>query len=351
MRILLIKVKHIGDTLLMTPTAAAIQAAYPAARISALVRSGCESILDGCPAISEVFTTAAPEKANRPADGFLQDLRLIRTLRQRKFDYVLELSETDRGRTLAAFCGAKHRIGCTPGPRVSWLWRRLFEKMLILDPFIGHRAERDYQVAQNAFGLTAEVPGLVFEPSADLPWSGVNPNESYAVIHPSARWEWKRWPVEKWLEVGRFLATRFSKIVISCGPDAQEIAEARAIAEGLGPVAICTEGKLTWAQLAWVLRRARFFVGVDTAAMHLAAACGTPTVALFGASLEHLWSPWKVLHQIVVPYEVPYVPGDDAAYLARAQVRLPSQIPAEKVIHACEDILQRAAALKPGQRF
>jgi heptosyltransferase-3 len=212
----------------------------------------------------------------------------------------------------------------------------------VVSPLAGHRVERDFKVAADALDLKGEIPGLVFDASADQPWAGVDANERIAVIHPSARWEWKRWQIEKWLEVGRFLATRFTRIVISCGPDEQEIAEARAIAQGLGPVAICTGGMLSWPQLAWLLRRAGIFVGVDTAAMHLAAACGTPTVALFGASVEHQWRPWRVLHKIAVPWEVPFDPAD-LGYLTKAEARRPSQIEAEKVISACNDVLQQAS--------
>ena len=61
MRLLFVKLKHIGDALIMTPALMAARAAYPRAEIWVVVRQGCEGILAGCPAIDRVLTTAAPE--------------------------------------------------------------------------------------------------------------------------------------------------------------------------------------------------------------------------------------------------------------------------------------------------
>jgi heptosyltransferase-3 len=58
-------------------------------------------------------------------------------------------------------------------------------------------------------------------------------------------------------------------------------------------------GALTLKQLAALTVQARLFVGVDSAPMHIAAAMGTPVVALFGPSGDIEWAPWKVPHRIV----------------------------------------------------
>jgi heptosyltransferase III len=63
--------------------------------------------------------------------------------------------------------------------------------------------------------------------------------------------------------------------------------------------AVSTDGKLDWAHLAGCLYRARAFVGVDTAAMHLAAACQCPIVAIFGYSVVHQWHPWKAKFRLI----------------------------------------------------
>ena len=63
MRLLFVKLKHIGDSLLLTPTLAAVRAMYPQAEIWVVVREGSQGILSGCPAIDRLLTVAAPESA------------------------------------------------------------------------------------------------------------------------------------------------------------------------------------------------------------------------------------------------------------------------------------------------
>jgi heptosyltransferase-3 len=115
----------------------------------------------------------------------------------------------------------------------------------------------------------------------------------YIVIHPGTRWQRKRWPLGKWVQCGRELLKLAPQLVISVGPDAEEVQLGDALAGALGPQAVSTRGRLSWAQLAGLLYGAKLFVGVDTAAMHLAAACQCPVVALFASSVARYWRPWS----------------------------------------------------------
>src|SRR5439155_13712127 len=109
MRLLFIKLKHIGDSLLLTPTLSAVRAVYPQAHICVVVRQGCEGILAGCPAIDQILTSAAPEAKKRKARQFWAELQLIRTLRRQKFDCTFELGDGDRGRLLSFLSGSTER--------------------------------------------------------------------------------------------------------------------------------------------------------------------------------------------------------------------------------------------------
>ena len=61
-------------------------------------------------------------------------------------------------------------------------------------------------------------------------------------------------------------------------------------------------------ELAALTREARLFVGVDSAPMHIAAAVGTPVVALFGPSGEIEWGPWQIPHRVVTSNQHPCRP-------------------------------------------
>jgi heptosyltransferase-3 len=92
-------------------------------------------------------------------------------------------------------------------------------------------------------------------------------------------------------------------VVVTGAPDAGEralIAQMlRALSAGARARVHDLTGTLSLPQLAALTARARLFVGVDSAPMHIAAAMGTPTVVLFGPSDEHEWGPWQVAHRVV----------------------------------------------------
>lgn len=302
MRILLTKLKHIGDALLMTPTVDAIRARHPDAEITVVVRAGTEGILAGCTAIDRVLTAAAAEGHRRSALNWLEEARVIAELRRKKFDCAFELSDGDRGRWVCALARAKLR--CTNESLIALprIWKLAFRSVSHFEWRYRHRVEKDFFTVAHALdlGQTSEPGPMRFARERAQPsWVSARAGNGSIVFHPATRMTEKFWPEERWVELGRALKPMGAPIVISVGPDAEEIALGERIAASIGAEALCTKGTLAWAQLAGVLHSARLFVGVDTAAMHLAAACACPTVAIFGLSSVVQWKPWKVPHRVL----------------------------------------------------
>lgn len=293
MRILLTKLKLIGDALLMTPTICAIRARYPDAEIVVVVRKGTEGILAGCPAIDRVLTAAAPEEHRRSRWNWIEDLKLILELRRRRFDYAIELSDGDRGRWICALASAKVRSTNHHILKLHPLWKRVFGSISTYEWGYRHRAEKDFFTVSHCLPLGDAPPALCFDRSRTVAsWASRQAGEGCVVFHPATRMAEKLWPEDRWIELGRALASRGSRIVISVGPAGAEVALGDRIASGIGPQAFSTRGELGWPELAHLLYAARVFVGVDTAAMHLAAACQCPTVAIFGLTSFLQWKPW-----------------------------------------------------------
>ncbi|MFN0067748.1 MAG: glycosyltransferase family 9 protein, partial [Limisphaerales bacterium] len=272
MRLLFLKTKNIGDALLMTPALTAVREQYPRAEIWVVVRASCEGILAGCPAIDRLLTTAEPETDRRGPGAFRRDLALVRELRRARFDMAFELGDCDRGRWLAWLSGARVRCGARRYVRLGPVARRLLNRWSDVDWVWCHRAEKDFHVVGAGLPLRAEAPPLAFVRERAQHWPGAPLDDSFAVLHPVARWPVKRWPAERWATVGRHLLGRVGRLVVSSGPDAEERALNAELVRSLGPRAVSTDGTASWAELAGLLWRARLFVGVDTAAMHLAAA-------------------------------------------------------------------------------
>lgn len=342
MRLLFTQLKHIGDALLLTPMLIAVRAAHPDAEIHVVVRRGSEGILVGCPAINHLYTTAAPA-GERRGNSWLCDARLVYRLRRIDFDLAFELGEGDRGRWLTWLSGAKQRYANEGNPPLKGWWRRRFTALGSSQWKGVHQVEKNFRTVAQWLELPSQIPQLCFEREATEPWSE---EESFLLFHPATRWIRKRWPRERWIELGRALGEN-QRIIVSCGPDAQEVAEAATISQGIGPNAICTNGKLSWKQLAGAMHAAQLFVGVDTAAMHLAAACQCPTVAIFGPSRAWAWRPWSVNHRLIGPTEEDWqqigesedIDGDVCRLILRAEVPC--------VLKACREMLANQAGTRP----
>ena len=131
-----------------------------------------------------------------------------------------------------------------------------------------------------------------------LAGEGIAP-KGFIQVHPASRWLFKTWTDAKNAAFLRALAADGHRVVVTGAPDAKEREiVGRIVSEAAVPVTDLS-GKLSLREMAALSARARLFFGVDSAPMHIAAAIGTPVVALFGPSGEHEWGPWRVPHRVV----------------------------------------------------
>lgn len=331
MRILFIKLRHIGDSLLLTPTLVATKRQFPSAEIWVLVRQSCEKILEGCPEVDRLLVTANPNSLKRNFLDVFRDIELVSLLRKNCFDYVFELTDSNRARILAVCAATKNR--CTnihPTLKVPWLF--FFNTIVKKKRYPKHQVIRDYICPREVLGLPEIPPPLRFADQRMRNWDGL-PEGFYAVIHCHTRWRKKTWPTAKWESLINELLQFVPNILLSCGPDDAEILSASALCSRFGERVRSTAGKTDWAQLAWLLKRAVFFVGVDTAAMHLAAASNCPTVCLFGPSPVFEYHPWNVRHWVVCPQS--WMAQEDLKQIS--EDKLMDQIPIDRVLQCCRE--------------
>ncbi len=339
LRILLVKLKHIGDALLMTPTLVALRTKYPNAEIWVVVRKGTEGILAGCGSIDRLLTVTPIESGKRGFTSFWNDFRTWLTLRRQRFDYAFELTDGDRGRWLAGMSGSRHRCVNVSHYALGTFWKSWFNRVSDSEWTNGHRVEKDYHGVGDFLPLDDEIPSLCFESErAAIPeWSASLPSD-FVIFHPGTRWIKKRWPREYWIRLGESLLERTDCILISCGPDEQERRFARELVEALGEERCrSTDGRCNWAELAGLLYRARLFVGVDTAAMHLAAACQCPIVTMFCYSVVSQWRPWQAPHEILHLGDKMPLPGKNQ----RPSEEIMRQLTPEMALAAAERLMRR----------
>jgi len=343
MRILFVKPKHIGDSLILTPTIAATKKAYPDSEIWVLVRRGCEGILAGCPQIDHIRTLAPVETRDRNGRDPWRDLRTLLGLWKVKFDYVFELGDGHRARLFAMLSRSKRLYSVKTASPLTPLERLRFTAASSFDWWGCHRVEKDFFSVAEFLELPLPIPSLQFDRRLIQVWEPGRDLTDFAIMQIGARQRINRWTSEGWHEVGRNLLERHEAVVVTCGSDSHEVEEAESLRRDLGPRVLCTVGQATWAQMADLLYRARLYVGTNTAAMHLAAACGCPVVALFGPSREEYWYPWQIPYRVATSHG--FIPsGDPLERSPEVQRRSMREIRADDVIAAC-------AALTAEQTF
>jgi len=306
MNILLAKLNHLGDTLLMTPTIRFLRERYPDARIDVLVRSGCESMLKGNPDVNAVIPVARPEKAKRTwAAGCKEFANAFSKLFLRRYDLAFDLSGSDRSKLWMLLSAAKIRgindaYDTLGGKR--WMVNRISKFKWGTE----HQVLKDFQTVLDGTGLTGKAGPVRFHPQAEeadiyKKLTFMETVDDFVIVHPTSRWPFKQWLPDRWAKVADALYQNHGvRVVFTCGPDSREIETVAQILAHASAPHFSTDGRINLDEFGWLLGRARMFLGVDTVAMHLAAAMQTPIVALFGPSSEWSWRPWHCDHELVL---------------------------------------------------
>lgn len=287
-RILVVVTRRIGDVLLATPLIRSLKQAWPDSCIDALVFAGTEGALLGNADIDQVLTVPA-----RPAVS--RHVSLLASL-FRRYDLALSLIPGDRP-TLYAWLAGRRRIGLLVDQSDQRWKQRLLDKWVAFDPFNTHTVR-----AHLALAAALDIPliGEVVLSSRPEDLATVDavlgkPCAALAVLHPYPKFRYKMWHEAGWIEVARWLIDNGFRVALTGSPDADERAYVDVIAAQL-PDALNLCGKLTLGGTAALLKRAKFYVGPDTAVTHMAAASGVPTIALFGPSDPVKWGPWPQEH-------------------------------------------------------
>jgi lipopolysaccharide heptosyltransferase II len=313
-RILLIKPSAVGDVVHALPVLAKLRQRYPKARIDWMLTPHIAELIGHHPAISNVvlFQREAYGKPwknwSKSTSGFLG---MISDLRQANYDLVVDLHGQFRSAFFALVTGASTRIGFDrprrsvrragrPLPKQafvhgwtgaregSWL---AYTHRIPLPTLDAHAAER-YLWLGKMLGFDEESPDFSMPvPAIAEAWvrkileeNGAQ-KKPLAFLAPGTLWETKHWPAESFAQVADyFLGKGWAVVLGGSGKDRAVCQRVRAAAPG----AIDLSGKTSVSELAALIRRAEMCVTNDSGPMHMAAALGSPLVAIFGPT-DPLW--------------------------------------------------------------
>jgi heptosyltransferase III len=284
--ILVISLRYFGDVLLTTPLIRALARGFEGAAIDVLLADEAGEILEGNADVRRILTVAS-----RPS--LAEHAALAKRL-WRRYDLAVIAETGDRPHVYGSLA-ASRRVGLLPpGALARWWKAPVLAQSVEFAP--GEQRIDGYRRLAEAMALpfVAEpiaptAGGTASEWSARL---GIDAKRDvYAVVNLAPRFRYKRWHVRGWCGILEWLHAHGLRIVVSGGKAPEERDYVREVlAESRVPV-IDLVGRLRFGETADLLRGAALYVGPDTATSHLAAACGTPAVVLFGPTDPRLWGP------------------------------------------------------------
>jgi ADP-heptose:LPS heptosyltransferase len=311
-RILVIRRDNIGDLVCTTPLIAALRARYPGGYIAALVNSYNRDVLEGNPALDEVF---AYTKAKHRAAGatllgtYAGRLRTFLALRQRHFDYAILAAPHHQSRSLrlARAAGVRHVVGFIDASGRT----RIDHAVAYADGGRLHEVEDVFRLGAPLGVIGSPPPCRVFPREDELSRVrgalGDLPAGPAVAVHISARKPGQRWPVERFAEAMQVLhRARGARFILLWAPGTQagplhpgDDAKAALVQQSVRglPVLPWPTGRL--GELVAALAASDVVLCSDGGAMHIAAALGKPIACLFGDSSPARWRPWACPHLVL----------------------------------------------------
>jgi heptosyltransferase-3 len=305
-RVLVVKLRHLGDVLLTSPVFTVLKNQAPHLEIDALVYRDTQEMLSGHPAIANLFTVDRAWKKEGWQTQIANEWRLFRSLRARHYDLIVHLTENPRGAVLSLLLGSHYSVARQYPSKRGRLWRNSFTHLYQV-PARRHTVEMHLDALRRigVYPTDAErrlvlVTGQEAENSVNhlLARQGLGAG-NFIHIHPTSRWLFKCWEVDKYIALINTLHEAGERVVLTAAPSEAELQFAARITSRLKRPVVDLCGKLNLKQLAALTAQAKCFVGVDSVPMHIAAAMQTPTVVLFGPSGDFEWGPWQVKSQVL----------------------------------------------------
>ncbi|MDE9466078.1 putative lipopolysaccharide heptosyltransferase III [Xenorhabdus bovienii] len=340
-KILVIRLQHHGDMLLITPVISTLKYHYPDAKIDVLLYQETLPMLENSPEISSIFSIDRKWKNLGAKKHLLHEWDLLKTLRQQRYDLTINLADQWRSAFITRFIGAPIRLALDYPKRQNWKWRLCHTEVVST---IGH--DSLHTVEQNLsilkpLQLTPLINKVTMSYGKDdLQWvkntlSGQKFAENYLVIQPTSRWFFKCWDENKMAKVITALQKEQQNIIITSGPDRRELEMVDTI------LSYCPDknnilslaGQLTLPKLAALIDHSKLFIGVDSVPMHMAAALKTPCIALFGSSKLTFWKPWQSIGEVIWAGDYGNIPHPDDIK-THTDTRYLDLIPTDAVISA-----------------
>ena len=336
-RVLVVRLRSIGDTVLATPSLRALRRFLPHAQIDILLEDWVAPLLEGSELVDRIIRVKRGSKTSR--------LRVAHTLRAARYDVAYNLHGGTTATLLMRASSATHRVGYA-----SYRYRRLYNHAAP-HPSELWRKERTHSAEQQLGLLGWTGVPVTDRPASQLPvaldaservadklrQAGLQNGAPFALIHPAAAFDTKTWAAANFARVAEHLAARGLSSVAIVAPNETAILQ-DLIKNSRAPVLGFSD--LPLPEVTALAAQSKLFVGNDSGIAHIAAAVGVPSVVVFGSSNVAHWRPWSVAPSEVVREEMPCAPCPGYTCAEFDQPECIRRVPPERVTAAIERVLE-----------
>ena len=304
MNILIVKLSAIGDVIHTLPSLAALRRAFPQAHITWVVEEAAAEIILDHPDLNQVLvsqrkTWMRKMKMGQVREALEEIKNFIRILRDRKFDLVIDFHGLFKSAFLVFLSRGGRKIGYDSYQELSGLFYR--EK--IQEDMNKHAVDRylDFLTYLGVDNCKPEFKIAIGEKNKKKVQTLLSEDHvqgAFITINPVAYWETKLWNDERFANLCDRLGEIYPGVpVILTGQDSPSLEKIRSLCHR--DDVINWEGKTTLKDLAELYQRAKLLITTDSGPMHLAAAMGTPVVALFGPTDPLRTGPYGSGHVVI----------------------------------------------------
>jgi len=335
-RVLVVKLRSIGDTVLATPSLIALRRFFPHARIDILLEDWVAPLLIGFDAVDNVISVRK---------GAGNRLRTAFELARTRYDVAFNLHGGTTATFFTAASRAQHRVGYAHY-QYSFLYNHLLS------------SASDFWQRQQTHSAEHQLAllGYVGVPVDDRPKTRLNINaaagadvstacvsarvdvDNFALLHPSTAFHTKQWPAENFARTAEYLAKQgIASVAIAAKNETTILNDLRNACSA----PIKTFDDLTLGEITALAAQAKVFIGNDSGIAHIAAAVQTPTVVIFGSSNRDHWRPWTDAPNEIVYQEFHCQPCAGYECKEFGEPRCIQSVQAERVFAAIDRVLKR----------
>lgn len=277
-------------------------------------------MLNGHPAISNFLLYDKEWKKLPKLHRFLEEVKLLKKIRNGGYDLVINLTEGDRGAIAATVSKSKYAVGFDPEGTGMARKKKCYTHIIKHTPKPRHTVEKQLD-ALRVLGLfpkiderelTFQIPQNADQKIESLLKENHLEEDQFVHVHPVSRWMFKTIPPKTMAQVLCALHEKGKKVVLTASDDPTEKEMILQI-KALAPFAIDLSGKLTLKELGALVKKSEFLVSVDSVPVHIASALKKKVVAIYGPTCEVNWGPYQNPEAKIITQNYPcrpcYQPG------------------------------------------